>query len=109
VEWIGAGREIQAPAAVPGANDHLKLESADLLEQGFFDQAVEGFDGIFHTASLFFTKNVTDPQVSRSYIKAFFFQFCHCSDLRKSSLTPQRRHTRHSHQSCKLFPDLTVA
>ncbi|CAK9208825.1 unnamed protein product [Sphagnum troendelagicum] len=47
---------------VPGANDHLKLVPADLLEQGSFDQAVEGCDGVFHTASLFFTKNITDPQ-----------------------------------------------
>jgi hypothetical protein len=72
---MGAGREIQAPAAVPGANDHLKLVSADLLEQGSFDQAVEGCDGVFHTASLFFTKNVTDPQVSHYYINAFFSNF----------------------------------
>ncbi len=83
MEWMGAGGEIQASAAVPGANDHLKLVPADLLEQGSFDQAVEGCDGVFHTASLFFTKNITDPQVSHSYINAIFFQFCHHSDLRK--------------------------
>jgi nucleoside-diphosphate-sugar epimerase len=47
---------------LPGASDHLKLVSADLLEQGSFNQAVEGCDGVFHTASPFFTKNITDPQ-----------------------------------------------
>jgi hypothetical protein len=62
----GGWQRIQVPAAVPSANDHLKLVSADLLEQGSFDEAVEGCVGVFHTASLFFTKNVTDPQVSHS-------------------------------------------
>ncbi|KAH9534836.1 hypothetical protein CY35_17G024300 [Sphagnum magellanicum] len=47
---------------LPGASDRLKLVSADLLEQGSFEQAVEGCDGVFHTASPFFTKNITDPQ-----------------------------------------------
>jgi nucleoside-diphosphate-sugar epimerase len=32
------------------------------LEQGSFDQAVKGCDGVFHTASPFLTKNITDPQ-----------------------------------------------
>ncbi len=56
---------------LPGASDHLKLVSADLLEQGSFDQAVEGCDGVFHTASPAFEKNVTDPQVAPSYIDIF--------------------------------------
>ncbi|XP_010511583.1 PREDICTED: cinnamoyl-CoA reductase 1 [Camelina sativa] len=44
-----------------GASERLKLFKADLMEEGSFDEAIEGCDGVFHTASpvLF---NVTDPQ-----------------------------------------------
>jgi hypothetical protein len=56
---------------LPGARDRLKLVSADLFKQGSFDQAVDGCDGVFHTASPVFEKNVTDPQVSPSYIDIF--------------------------------------
>jgi hypothetical protein len=70
---MGAGREIQAPAAVPGANDHLKLVSADLLEQGSFDQAVEGCDGVFHTASLFSTKECHRSTGHSFLYQCFFF------------------------------------
>jgi nucleoside-diphosphate-sugar epimerase len=51
---------------LPGASDNLKLVAANLLEQGGFDEAVQGCDGVFHTASPYFTKNVTDPQVDQS-------------------------------------------
>jgi nucleoside-diphosphate-sugar epimerase len=51
---------------LPGASDNLKLVAANLLEQGRFDEAVQGCDGVFHTASPYFTKNVTDPQVDQS-------------------------------------------
>ncbi len=47
---------------------------------------------VYFTLHLCFPqKNVTDPQVTHSYINAFFSQFCHRSDLRKPYLTPQRR------------------
>jgi nucleoside-diphosphate-sugar epimerase len=46
-----------------GASDRLKLVEADLLKPGAFDSAVQGCDGVFHTASPFFNKNVTDPDV----------------------------------------------
>ncbi|XP_006302493.2 cinnamoyl-CoA reductase 1 [Capsella rubella] len=44
-----------------GASERLKLFKADLMEEGSFDEAIQGCDGVFHTASpvLF---NVTDPQ-----------------------------------------------
>ncbi|KAF7833706.1 cinnamoyl-CoA reductase 1-like [Senna tora] len=44
-----------------GAKERLKLIKAELLEEGSFDSAVEGCDGVFHVASPF-THNVTDPQ-----------------------------------------------
>ncbi|KVH96291.1 NAD-dependent epimerase/dehydratase [Cynara cardunculus var. scolymus] len=34
-----------------GAHDQLKLMKADLMVEGSFDQAVDGVDGVFHTAS----------------------------------------------------------
>ncbi|KAI3467097.1 hypothetical protein Pfo_023760 [Paulownia fortunei] len=34
-----------------GAKERLKIMRADLLEEGSFDEAVEGVDGVFHTAS----------------------------------------------------------
>lgn len=49
---------------MPGAKERLTLYKADLLEEGSFDAVVDGVDGVFHTASPFLTKNITDPQVS---------------------------------------------
>jgi nucleoside-diphosphate-sugar epimerase len=34
-----------------GAKERLKLVKADLLVEGSFDDAVQGVDGVFHTAS----------------------------------------------------------
>lgn len=45
-----------------GAKERLHLCKANLLEEGSFDSIIDGCDGVFHTASPFFT-NVTDPQV----------------------------------------------
>ncbi|GLJ33983.1 hypothetical protein SUGI_0683470 [Cryptomeria japonica] len=36
---------------LPGAQERLKLFQADLLEEGSFDSAVEGCQGVFHLAS----------------------------------------------------------
>ncbi|XP_076930328.1 phenylacetaldehyde reductase-like [Bidens hawaiensis] len=44
-----------------GAKERLHLFKANLLEQGSFDAAIQGCDGVFHTASPFY-HNVTDPQ-----------------------------------------------
>eukprot|EP01104_Vermistella_antarctica_P020345 TRINITY_DN8677_c0_g1_i1.p1 TRINITY_DN8677_c0_g1~~TRINITY_DN8677_c0_g1_i1.p1 ORF type:complete len:333 (+),score=52.33 TRINITY_DN8677_c0_g1_i1:105-1103(+) len=48
--------------ALPGAKDRLQLFEADLMRDGSFDRAVDGVDGVFHVASPFFTRNVTDPE-----------------------------------------------
>ncbi|KAK3222527.1 hypothetical protein Dsin_009552 [Dipteronia sinensis] len=34
-----------------GAKERLKMIKADLLEEGSFDEAIKGVDGVFHTAS----------------------------------------------------------
>ncbi|PON95925.1 NAD(P)-binding domain containing protein [Trema orientale] len=34
-----------------GAKDRLKIYKADLMVEGSFDEAVQGVDGVYHTAS----------------------------------------------------------
>nr|AFX98067.1 cinnamoyl-CoA reductase [Cunninghamia lanceolata]QBC40972.1 cinnamoyl-CoA reductase [Cunninghamia lanceolata] len=36
---------------LPGAKERLKIMKADLVEEGSFDEAVNGVDGVFHTAA----------------------------------------------------------
>ncbi|KAL0550813.1 hypothetical protein IC582_009877 [Cucumis melo] len=47
--------------SLDGAAERLHLFKANLLEEGSFDSAIEGCQGVFHTASPFF-HNVSDPQ-----------------------------------------------
>ncbi|KAL3686919.1 hypothetical protein R1sor_013228 [Riccia sorocarpa] len=47
---------------LPGAKDSLTLHKADLLEEGAFDEVVQGADGIFHTASPLPQEGITDPE-----------------------------------------------
>ncbi|XP_010557803.1 PREDICTED: tetraketide alpha-pyrone reductase 1-like [Tarenaya hassleriana] len=54
-------RKTEHLLALEGAKEGLKLFQADLLDEGSFDEAVHGCDGVFHTASpVFITAN--DPQ-----------------------------------------------
>jgi nucleoside-diphosphate-sugar epimerase len=53
------GHLLRLAEALPGK---LELHEADLLKPGSFDEVVKGADYVFHTASPFFTKDVTDPQ-----------------------------------------------
>lgn len=46
---------------LPNASESLKLFKADLQDDGSFDTAIDGCDGVFHTASPFFF-NTTNPQ-----------------------------------------------
>ncbi|PIN07482.1 Flavonol reductase/cinnamoyl-CoA reductase [Handroanthus impetiginosus] len=47
--------------SLAGAKERLKLFKADLLEEGSFDAAIDGCDGVFHCASPFFLQT-TKPQ-----------------------------------------------
>jgi len=47
--------------ALEGAKERLQLVKANLLEEGTFDAAVDGCEGVFHTASPFYT-SIKDPQ-----------------------------------------------
>lgn len=48
--------------ALEGANERLRLFKAELTDEGSFDAAVNGCDGVFHTASPCFFES-QDPQV----------------------------------------------
>jgi hypothetical protein len=48
--------------ALDGAKERLHLFKADLVEEGSFDSAVDGCEGVFHTASPVLISS-TDPQV----------------------------------------------
>ena len=47
--------------ALEGAKERLQLVKANLLEEGSFDSAIDGCQGVFHTASPFY-HDVKDPQ-----------------------------------------------
>eukprot|EP00253_Pinus_taeda_P027024 PITA_27024 len=46
---------------IPGAGERLKIFRADLLEEGSFDAAIDGCDGVFHVASPV-NLNPNDPE-----------------------------------------------
>ncbi|KAH6824553.1 Rossmann-fold superfamily protein [Perilla frutescens var. hirtella] len=57
----GDSSKVEHLTALEGANERLHLYEASLLEEGSFDSAVDGCDGVFHTASPVFL-SVSDPQ-----------------------------------------------
>lgn len=61
VRDINDPKKTQHLVELDGAKERLHLIKADLLEEGSFDVAVDGCDGVFHTASPFFHAT-TDPQ-----------------------------------------------
>ncbi|XP_051124257.1 phenylacetaldehyde reductase-like [Andrographis paniculata] len=48
--------------AMEGAKERLRLFQADLMVDASFDAAVDGCDGVFHTASPVVFDNIKDPQ-----------------------------------------------
>ena len=59
---IGDPMKIEHLLALDGAKERLKLFKAQLLEEGSFDSAVDGCQGVFHTTSPVFL-TASDPQV----------------------------------------------
>lgn len=55
---------------LPGAKERLKIMKADLMEEGSFDEAVQGVDGVFHTASPVLVPYDDSIQV-KSVLKAY--------------------------------------
>ncbi|XP_015953672.1 phenylacetaldehyde reductase [Arachis duranensis] len=54
-------RKVEHLTKLEGAKERLQLFKANLLEEGSFNSAVQGCDGVFHTASPFY-RDVNDPQ-----------------------------------------------
>ncbi|KAF7833718.1 cinnamoyl-CoA reductase [Senna tora] len=54
-------KKVEHLLKLDGAEERLHLVKANLTEEGSFDSVVEGCEGVFHTASPFYT-NVKDPQ-----------------------------------------------
>ncbi|KAJ4908202.1 NAD(P)-binding Rossmann-fold superfamily protein [Raphanus sativus] len=54
-------KKTQHLVSLEGAKERLHLFKADLLEEGSFDSAIDGCEGVFHTASPFYN-DVKDPQ-----------------------------------------------
>ncbi|XP_058752367.1 cinnamoyl-CoA reductase CAD2-like isoform X3 [Vicia villosa] len=61
-DLAGNPKKVDHLTKLDGAKERLHLFKADLLEEGSFDSAVEGCDGVFHTASPVRVV-VKDPQV----------------------------------------------
>ncbi|CAF2056658.1 unnamed protein product [Brassica oleracea] len=57
------GYTVKASVRNPSAKERLQLFKANLLEEGSFDSAIDGCQGVFHTASPFY-HDVKDPQVT---------------------------------------------
>ena len=55
-------KKIEHLLSLDGAKERLQLFKADLLEEGSFDSAVDGCQGVFHTASPVIL-TASDPQV----------------------------------------------
>ncbi|EPS59559.1 hypothetical protein M569_15245 [Genlisea aurea] len=47
-----------------GARERLRILKADLLDEGSFDEAVDGVDGVFHTASPVFVPHGDDVKAN---------------------------------------------
>lgn len=60
---------------LPGAKQRLKIMKADLLEEGSFDEAVNGVDGVFHTACPVVVPNDHNIKVGCSLLDFFNFLF----------------------------------
>ncbi|KAL9142422.1 hypothetical protein ABFS82_14G167900 [Erythranthe guttata] len=62
VRNLGDPSKVAHLKALEGAKERLELFEANLLEEGSFDAAVDGCDGVFHTASPVLIDNFNDPQ-----------------------------------------------
>nr|AUI41114.1 4-hydroxyphenylacetaldehyde reductase 2 [Rhodiola rosea] len=61
VRSINDTKKVAHLLALDGAKERLNLFEADLIKEGSFDSAIQGCQGVFHTASPVLV-NVTDPQ-----------------------------------------------
>ena len=67
--FTGDPKKTHHLTSLDGAKQRLELFQAELLEEGSFDSAIEGCEGVFHTASPCFMY-AEDPEVH--YFLSFF-------------------------------------
>ncbi|KAF9674101.1 hypothetical protein SADUNF_Sadunf10G0092700 [Salix dunnii] len=100
VQKVGFLREFD------GAKERLKIFKADLLEEGSFDEAVQGVDGVFHTAApetlidpcIKGTQNVLNSCLKAKSVKRVVFTSS-SSTMRYRDDTPQIFSLNESHWS----------
>lgn len=67
-----------------GAKERLKIVKADLLDEGSFDDAIQGVDGVFHTASPVLVPhdhNIQASSLSVILCDCGYYLFDHCYEL----------------------------
>lgn len=56
-----------------GAKERLRLVKANLTDEGSFDDAIMGCEGVFHTASPVSGKATFDVMVSKKFLFVSFY------------------------------------
>lgn len=70
IECIGDYKKIGHLWELEGAKERLHLVRAELMEDGSFDSAIMGCEGVFHTAfPVLYPKS--DPKASHMYIYVY--------------------------------------
>ncbi|KAK3009774.1 hypothetical protein RJ639_014292 [Escallonia herrerae] len=62
VRDTGSEKKVKHLLDLPNASTHLSLWKADLLDEGSFDDAIQGCCGVFHTATPLDFVSVVDPE-----------------------------------------------
>ena len=62
VLMAGDDKKIEHLLELEGAKERLQLMKADLTEEGSFDDAVMGCEGVFHTANPVIACPMSDPK-----------------------------------------------
>ncbi|RZS04329.1 hypothetical protein BHM03_00034652, partial [Ensete ventricosum] len=88
-----------------GAKERLKLVKADLLVDGSFDLAVDGVDGVFHTASPVFVPQdqnvqVNAPTLNSVVVPLLLIVICEFDCWQQALIDPAIEGTKNVLKSC---------
>lgn len=78
LDEAGNMKKVKHLLDLPKASTHLTLLKADLNEEGSFDEAIKGCEGVFHVATPMDFES-KDPEVIRYPL--FFFLGIFCFEL----------------------------
>ncbi|KAF8406776.1 hypothetical protein HHK36_008868 [Tetracentron sinense] len=101
--WAGNYKKVAHLWGLEGAKERLQLVKADLMEEGSFDDAIMGCDGVFHTAS-----PVLGPKSDPKAMLPFFSLdlLIGYTSLNAEILEPAVKGTLNVLRSCKKNPSL---